>query len=174
MGTGRAWTEDEKAFLVANWAVPNDILAEKFGRPVLGIRHMRTKLGPPEGFKSCGALRPTVKWTQDDLDFIYETLGKPLADVCGYLGRSKSSVTNARLRVKREHGFEIRKISKDNVPRQDLWDRPPGVYAEIIGCVLIEMTDCMDAWMHAHGYSSFEISFEDPTGWTTVTCVKER
>lgn len=55
-----------------------------------------------------------------------------------------------------------------------MWERPPGVYVEIIGRMLMEYPDAMDAWMHAHGYVSFEIKFEDSLGWVTITCVKEK
>jgi hypothetical protein len=126
----------------------------------------KRQLGHPD-------VRPIEKWTDADVLVIGETIAWPVADVCRRMQRSVSSVTNARVRYKRANGLPVRAISKDHVPEQDLWERPPGTYVEVVGRLLMEYPDVMDAWMHAHGYAHCRVVFEDSSSWVTLACVKE-
>jgi hypothetical protein len=151
------------ALLKDNRFLSNAVLADKLGRTIHAVRNMKNKL-PPAG--TC------IPWSDEDRQLLADSVGVPEKELADTLGRSVQAVRNERLNQRRKSGAPAKNASP-SVPHQDLWDRPPGTYVEIIGQVLIDTEDCMAAWMHAHGYSTFAINFQDPLGWTTIVCVKE-
>jgi hypothetical protein len=180
---GPAWSEEDIKFLKANYALSDELLAEKLGRSWSGVKNMRQKIGAAKsrGRKRLNPekviVRPCGKWSPDDLDFVLETMDKSINEVAAALNRTVSSVQNARIRVKREHGLEVRTCVRNNpdqVPKQELWELPPGIYEKMVGRILLDNEEIMGHWMHAHGFSSFEIVDEDSRGWITLACVKVR
>jgi hypothetical protein len=166
-GRGPAWTEADLETLKANSQMSNTDLGKKLGRSPLAIRAMKNKLGAD----ACPRARPVTKWTQNEMDFVLETMDKPIGEIAVVLGRTESAVQNARIRSKRANGLHVRE-HKPKPERQELWELPPGIYQKMVGRILLEDEEIMGHWMHAHGFSSFEIVDEDSRGWITLLCAK--
>lgn len=178
MPSGPAWTSAEISILKANQTLSDELIAAELGRSWSAVKNMRQKLGLPKkrGRKPLNSekavVRPCVRFSATDLEFILDTMDKPIGEIAVAMGRSVSSVQNARIRVKRANGLHVREQGH-KVPKQDLWERPPGTYVEVIGTILMEDPEIMEHWMHAHGYTSFKNATEDNMGWTTILCTKE-
>jgi hypothetical protein len=167
MGSAPRWSEEEKALLRDNTWMSNEEISEKIGRSAFCVMKMRTKLKLP------GAQRPDRrKWTDEELNFVHDHPELSLKQIATALDRTYSSVNNIRFKERIAAGI-IPDKRKTGRPVNDLLLRPPGTYVEIVGLLLLDFTEAWECWMHAHGYTSYEVKFTDSLGWVTMTCVKE-
>lgn len=183
MGLGPAWSPEDLEILIENQLLSTEVLAEKLGRSVPAIRSAKLRIS--RGWRSVGTPRVEekaspggrtgrvcAKWTAEDSQVITDNWDTTAQELADRLGRSVQSVRNERMRQRRAAGVPVT-VPKMEVPEQDLWKRKPGVYEKVVGRLLLEDKECMAAWMHAHGYSSFNITDEDARGWITIVCLKE-
>jgi hypothetical protein len=104
------------------------------------------------------------RWSGDELDFIRDTMDRPVSEVASALGRSEASVEQARTRSR--HGREEAVAAVPLV-------KSPGEYIETLSAYLVDDWECMEIWMRWNGYAAYRELSRDPGGvfgHVTVLC----